>query len=66
MNIVTAYDIGDQVTIDRDDSGTIVGLILAINVRGVGLNVTYDVVWFHGGQQCSAWIAAWRLNRWVG
>ena len=30
MQLNTAYDIGDQVTIDRDDSGVIVGLILAV------------------------------------
>ena len=66
MQITTTYDIGDQVTIDRDDSGHIVGLILAVNVRGTGLNVTYDVAWLHQGRQESAWIEEWRLNRWVG
>lgn len=66
MQINTAYDIGDQVTIDRDDSGAIVGIVLGISVRGTGINITYDVAWFHNGQHCSAWIEEWRLNRWEG
>lgn len=63
MKINTAYDIGDQVTIDRSED--IIGLILGISIRGVGLNVTYDVAWFHNGSQYSAWIEEWRLNRWA-
>lgn len=66
MKITTAFDIGDQVTIDRDDTGHIVGLVLAINVRGTGLNVTYDVSWLHNGCVQSAWLEEWRLNKWEG
>lgn len=63
MKIHTAYDMGDQVTIDRDSS--IIGIITAISVRGVGVNITYDVNWFHCGRAESAWIEEWRLNRWA-
>lgn len=64
MQISTAYAIGDRVTIDRDES--IVGVITGVCVRGTGLNLTYDINWFHCGQHQSAWIEEWRVNRWDG
>lgn len=62
MRIETIYDVGDLVTIDSDP--TIKGVVLAVNIRGTGKNITYDVSWFHNGQCCSSWIEEWRLDRW--
>lgn len=62
MKIESLYDIGDQVVIDGDQA--IKGLILAVNVRGTGKNITYHVAWFHCGNQQSAWIEEWRLDPW--
>lgn len=64
MRIVTAYAIGDRVTIDRDES--LIGVITAACVRGTGLNVTYEVSYIHNGSDHTPWIEEWRINRWEG
>ena len=64
MRLDTAYDIGDLVTIDRD--GSLHGPITAINIRGTGLNVQYEVSYIHNGCSYSPWIEEWRINRWEG
>lgn len=64
MKLETLYDVGDKVVIDGDRH--IVGLVLAMSVRGTGKNITYDVAWFHCGNQQSAWIEGWRLEPWDG
>lgn len=63
MKINTLYSIGDKVVIEGCDH--IIGVLLAIAVRGTAKDVTYDVAWFHNGSHCSAWIEEWRLDPWV-
>lgn len=62
MKINTIHDVGDRVIIDRSDH--IVGVVLAMAVRGTAKDVTYDVAWFHNGSHCSAWIEEWRIDKW--
>lgn len=64
MKVEVIYDIVEQVVIDKDSS--IVGLILAVNVSGVGKNVSYQVGWMHCGQSYTAWVDEWRLIPWEG
>ena len=64
MEIKTLFDLGDQVTIDRDRQCGVVGVVLAVNIQGMGLNVSYDVSWMHQGNLQSAWIEEWRLTLW--
>lgn len=60
MNLVTAYNIGDRVTIDR----SIVGTITAVMVRGMGLSICYEVSYVHCGSSYSVWIETWRITPW--
>jgi len=62
MQLVTTYDIGDRVTIDRDES--LIGVVTAVCHRGTGLNVTYEVSYIHCGSSNSPWVEEWRLNKW--
>lgn len=62
MQFTTTYDIGDQVTIDRDEH--LVAVIVAVMAENTNLNVTYKLSWFSNGSHQTAWIEEWRLNRW--
>lgn len=64
MQIKTQYDVGEKVVIDGD--GSLVGTISAVCLRGMGLNVTYEVSYIHCGSSCSPWIEEWRLTPWQG
>lgn len=64
MQFATVYDIGDQVTIDRDES--LIGVIVAVMAENTCLNITYKISWFNNGSHYTAWIEEWRLNRWEG
>lgn len=64
MQFTTAYDIGDRVTIDRDES--LIGVIVAVMAENTCLNISYKVSWFHCGGHNTAWLEEWRLNRWDG
>lgn len=61
MNIVTAYAIGDRVTIDRDES--LIGVITAVFIRGIDLVVSYEISYMHSGCSYSVVIEQWRINR---
>lgn len=64
MRISTERDIGDKVTIDQSDA--IVGVILAVTVRGTEKMVSYQVSWFHNGCCYNEWIEDWRVSLWEG
>ena len=63
MRIDTPYDIGDSVVIDGQED--ICARVTAISIRGTGKNVTYEVKYFHNGDQREPWIEEWRLTPWV-
>lgn len=63
MQLSLGYDISDKVLIDGDRS--IVGTITAVMVRGMGLNVCYEVSYIHCGSSYSVWIESWRITPWV-
>lgn len=64
MKFQTTYDIGDRVTIDRDEH--LIGVVTAVMADGVALHITYRINWFSNGSSQSAWIEEWRINRWDG
>jgi hypothetical protein len=64
MRLTTIFDMGDIVTIDRDES--LKGVVTAVNIRGIGLNVQYEISYIHNGCSYSPWVEGWRINKWAG